>query len=121
MLFNLMGVRRFHRKGADEGISGTELKELLDRDPVDMKAVEAKVKQLESLRTEMDLSIIRAIEEVKSKLSTEQREQFKRMMEMVSGFFSPVIDGMMRGGMKMPPPPVREEGRHASGKIAHDP
>ena len=32
-----------------------ELKDLLSQDPADMKAVEAKVKQFEMMRTEMNL------------------------------------------------------------------
>ena len=58
-----------------------ELKDLLRQDPVDMKAVEAKVKQMEMMRTEMHLSHIRAMEDIKTKLTPEQRKKLREMME----------------------------------------
>ena len=69
------------RKKADLRIAHLELKELLAKDPVDMKAVEAKVKQEEALRTEMHLSHVKAMEEVKAKLTPEQRKKFREMIE----------------------------------------
>ena len=62
------------RRTADMRIAQIELKDLLSQDPVDMKAVEAKVKQLEAMRTEMQLSHIKAMEECKAKLTPEQRK-----------------------------------------------
>ena len=41
-------IKEAIRKRADEHIAGIELKDLLDKDPVDMKAVEAKLKQIET-------------------------------------------------------------------------
>ena len=70
------------KKRADMDIAKIELKELLDKNPVDMKAVEAKLKQIEAVKTEIHLSFIRAMEEIKSKLTTEQRKKFKEMNEM---------------------------------------
>jgi Spy/CpxP family protein refolding chaperone len=46
-----------------------------------MKAVEAKVKQLEMMRTEMHLSHIKAMEECKTKLTPEQRKKLREMIE----------------------------------------
>jgi len=66
-----------------------ELRELLSQDPVDMKAVEAKVKQLEMMRTEMHLSHIKAMEDCKTKLTPEQRRKFKEMIEA-----GPMMEGM---------------------------
>ncbi len=82
------------KKRAEEQIAGIELKDLLDKDPVDMKAVETKLRQIETLKTEMHLSLIRAREEMKSKLTPEQRKKMKEMMEsrhMMGGM------GMMQG------------------------
>jgi Spy/CpxP family protein refolding chaperone len=75
------------RKKADEQAAGIDLKDLLDRDPVDIKAVEAKLRQIESLRTEMRLSLIRAMEEIKLKLTPQQRKRLKEMpaMEPLAG------------------------------------
>jgi Spy/CpxP family protein refolding chaperone len=80
------------RKTADMRIAQIELKELLIQDPVDMKAVEAKVKQLETMKTEMHLSHIKAMEECKTKLTPEQRKKLREMIEA-----EPMMEGM---GMK---------------------
>jgi len=85
------------RRSADMRIAQIELKDLLSQDPVDMKAVEAKVKQLESMKTEMRLSHIKAREDIKAKLTPEQRKEFREMLEkrpMMKGM------GMMRGHMR---------------------
>jgi Spy/CpxP family protein refolding chaperone len=80
------------RRKADMRIAQIELKDLLMQDTVDMKAVEAKVKQLEMMRTEMQLSHIKAMEECKAKLTPDQRKKFREMMEA-----EPMMEGM---GMK---------------------
>jgi len=69
------------RRTAEMRIAQIELKDLLTQEPVDMKAVEAKVKQLETMRTEMQLSHIKAMEECKTKLTPEQRKKLREMME----------------------------------------
>ena len=69
------------RRTADMRIVQIELKDLLSRDTVDMKAVEAKVKQLEMMKTEMHLSHIKAMEECKSRLTPEQRKKLREMIE----------------------------------------
>ncbi len=61
-------------------IAHIELKDLLAKDPMDMKAVEAKVKQSEALRTEMHLSHLKAMEEVKASLTPEQKKKFREMV-----------------------------------------
>lgn len=80
------------RKTADMSVVQIELKELLSQDPVDMKAVEAKVKQLEMMKTEMQLSHIRAMEDCKNKLTPEQRKKLREMIEA-----GPMMEGK---GMK---------------------
>jgi Spy/CpxP family protein refolding chaperone len=76
------------RKRADERIAGIELKDLLDKDPIDMKAVEAKLKQIEIIKTEMHIALIMATEDVKSKLAPEQRKIFKEILEMKPAYRS---------------------------------
>ena len=73
-------IKETIRKMADIRIARIELQDLISRDPVDMKAVEAKVKQIGMFRTDMHLAHIRALEEIKSKLTPEQR---KRLVEMI--------------------------------------
>lgn len=80
------------RRTADMRIVQIELKDLLSQDPVDMKAVEAKVKQLEMIKTEMHLSHIKAMEDCKTKLTPEQRKKLREMIEA-----GPMMEGM---GMK---------------------
>jgi Spy/CpxP family protein refolding chaperone len=68
------------RRMADMIIARIELKDLLLQDPLDMKAVEAKVKQLGSLRTDMHLSHLKALENIRTKLTPEQR---KKLVDMI--------------------------------------
>ncbi len=85
------------RKRADKQIAGIELKDLLDKDPVDMKAVEASVKKNESLRSEMFLAHIRMHEDIKAILTPEQRKRLKEMMETGHGPGCGMMGGMMEG------------------------
>jgi len=68
-----------HQK-ADLKIARLELRELLHKEPVDMNAVEAQAKKAEGLRTAMLLDAIKAREEVKSKLTPEQRKKLKELL-----------------------------------------
>lgn len=68
------------RKKADLKIARLELRELLHKEPVDMNAVEAQAKKTEGLRTAMLLDAIKAREEVKSKLTPEQRKKLKELI-----------------------------------------
>jgi Spy/CpxP family protein refolding chaperone len=79
------------RKMADIRITQIEIKDLLFQDPMDMKTIEAKVKQLGMIRTDMHLSHIKALEEIKARLTPEQRKKFGEMWKT----------GPMMGGMEM--------------------
>jgi Spy/CpxP family protein refolding chaperone len=87
------------KKRADKQIASLELRDLLAKDPVDMKAVEAAVKKNESLRTDMFLTHIKAFEEMKSILTPDQRKKFKDMMETRGPWC-----GMMTRGVDAPEP-----------------
>ena len=82
------------RKGAEIKVSRMELQDMLDRDQVDMKAVEAKIRQVEGLKTDLAMARIRSHEEVKAKLTPEQRKKFAALHE--EGGMSCM---MGRGGM----------------------
>ena len=97
------------KKRADKQIAGIELKDLLDKDPVDMKAVEASVKKSESLRTEMFLAHIKAREEMKSLLTPDQRKRLKEMMEGGPGAGCNMMGGMMQGGAEAKDMPMHEK------------
>ncbi len=75
-------MKEMIKKRTDEQITGIEMKELLDKDPVDLKAVENKLKQMEAIKSKMQLTLIKAGEEVKSILTPNQRKKFKAMLKM---------------------------------------
>ena len=92
------------KKKAEKQIAGIELKDLLDKDPVDMKAVEASLKKNESLKTGMLLAHIRAHEELKSLLTPDQKKRLKEMMEAGCG----MMGGMMHGDAEHKDMPMHE-------------
>src|SRR5512146_764937 len=74
-------VKETIRKKADERIARIELRDLLVRDSVDMPAVQAKLKQIEALKTDIRLAHIEAREQIKAKLTPEQRKKFIELRE----------------------------------------
>ncbi len=97
-------MKEMVKKMADKQIAGIELKDLLDKDPVDMKAVETSVKKSEALRTDMFLAHIRAHEEIKSILTPEQRKRLREMMASGHGAGC----GMMGGDAEHKDMPMHE-------------
>lgn len=95
-------MKEMIKKKADGHIARIELKELLDEDSVNMKAVEAKLKQIETAKTEMRLSFIRTMEEVKSKLTAEQKKKFKEMPRMGSTMGSTMMGRAVHDGKRIP-------------------
>lgn len=73
------------KKRADMQVARVELREVLGQDPVDVKAAEAKIRQIEALSGDIKVMHIKAREEVKSKLTPEQRKKFEAMMPMMHG------------------------------------
>ena len=69
------------RKRADIEVTELELREALDKDSVDLTSVEAKIKNIESLRAEMHLAHIKAFEEIKSKLTPDQKKKLREILE----------------------------------------
>ncbi len=80
------------KKEADIDIAEIELREMLHKDAVDIGAAEAKVRQIESLKADLKIMHIRTHEEVKAKLTPEQRKNFNAMMKM-----KPMCDMDMKG------------------------
>ncbi len=75
-------MKEMIKKRTDEQITGIEMKELLDKDPVDLKAVKKKLKQIETINSEMQLTLFKVGEEVRSILKPNQRKKFKAMLKM---------------------------------------
>lgn len=63
------------RKKADIEIAEIELAEAMDKEPADIKAAETALRKIEALKTDLRLSHIKAREEVKSKLTPEQKKK----------------------------------------------
>ncbi len=82
------------QKSAEIGIAELELREVLNSDPVDMKAAEAKVKQIESLRSDLKMLHIRTHEKVKAMLTPEQRKKLGGFMGMGRGMGHHMGHGM---------------------------
>ncbi len=82
------------KRKAELKIAEVDLEDIISKDPVDMKAAESKLKEIESMKTAMTLARLSAVQEGKAVLTPEQRAKLKEMMEkhMMGG-------GMMEGGM----------------------
>ncbi len=99
------GLKDIVRKRADLEVARIELRDILDKDQVDMAAAEATLKKMASLQTDIRLSHIKALQDIKAKLTPEQRRKWKEMREM-----GPMTGRMMHGGMGMTPPGGKSEG-----------
>ena len=70
------------RNRADVQVAEIELKEVLSKDPVDLKAAEEAVKKIEGVKSEMRMLHIKAMEEIKANLTPEQKKKFISTMGM---------------------------------------
>jgi Spy/CpxP family protein refolding chaperone len=93
------------RKRADLEVARIDLRDLLHKDTVDMNAAETALKKIASLQTDIRLSHIKALEEIKAKLTPEQRKKLKEMREK-----GPRTERMKHDGMRMSPPTAKKEG-----------
>jgi Spy/CpxP family protein refolding chaperone len=74
------------RKGAEMEIAELEVMDALDKDSADLTSVEVKLKKIESLRTELRFAHVKAIEDIKSKLTPDQKKKLREMLEAGPGF-----------------------------------
>ena len=93
------------KKKADLDIANIDLKSIISKDPMDMKAAESKLKEIEAIKTAIFLAHLNVHQEIKSVLTPEQQTKMKNMMEMhMMGGGMTGKDGcgceMMKGGMK---------------------
>ncbi len=93
------------RKRADIEVARIDLRDLLHKNTVDMNAAEGMLKKIALLQMDIHLSHIKALEEIKTKLTPEQRKKFKEMREK-----GPSTERMKHGGMRMIPPTAQKEG-----------
>ena len=106
------------KKRADIQVAEVELREILGKDSVDVKVAETKVKQIASLKIDAAMMHIQGIEDVKAKLTPEQKKKLTEMMQMRGmGYGGGTMDcPMMKGqNMKDMPdaaaPPVKSKSR----------
>jgi len=72
--------RQVIRSDADLKVAEMDLETLLKSDPVDMKNVEAKIREMEKIKGDLRFARIQAVEEGKGLLSQEQRVKLKEML-----------------------------------------
>lgn len=82
------------RRAADLEVAEMELAELLRTDSVDLGKVEAKLRQIEGLRTDIRLSRVKTLEKGKALLSLEQRKKLESLAARAS---ADAAGGMMGG------------------------
>jgi Spy/CpxP family protein refolding chaperone len=85
-------------KVAELEVSQIELQEILEREPVNLQAVEAKLKKMEALRTAIQLAHIQTGEEIKALLTPEQKKALENSRRPHPGG-----PGFHPGGRRMPP------------------
>ncbi len=72
-------------KRAEMDIAEIELRELFLKEPADFKAVEAKVRRIETLRGDLVMLHVKARDEVRSLLTADQRKKFDALMTSAGG------------------------------------
>lgn len=86
------------RRSAEIQVAELELQELLREEPVDLGKVEAKVKQIAALRAEHRFSRIKAIEQGKALLTSEQRQKLESLAARRRGWHAvmPMVKQMIQ-------------------------
>lgn len=92
------------RKKADIEVARIELRDILDKDQIDMAAAEATLKKMSSLQADIRLSRIKKMQEIKAKLTPEQRKKLKEMREQ-----GPLAGKKMHEGKRMHRPDEKKE------------
>jgi hypothetical protein len=72
--------REVIRSEADLRIADMDLSSLLSTDPVDLQKVEAKIREIERLKSDLRIARIRAIEKGKALLNAEQRAKLNNLI-----------------------------------------
>jgi Spy/CpxP family protein refolding chaperone len=77
--------RQSIRTDADLRIIELDIAALLDSSTIDVAKVEAKIREAEKLRAELRIARVRAIEQAKAVLTSEQRKKFFEMVDSRAG------------------------------------
>lgn len=70
------------KKRADLLIAWIDLEDILHREPLDLNAAESQMKKIEAMKTDMFMTHLKSMEEIKSQLTPEQRSKLKEMFQM---------------------------------------
>jgi Spy/CpxP family protein refolding chaperone len=73
-------AREAIRREADVRIAQMDLSALLDRDPLDMAQVEAKIREVAQLRADLRIARLKTLEQGKAVLTTEQRTRLQGLL-----------------------------------------
>jgi len=102
-------------KRAEVQVSEIELKEILEKEPVDMKAAEDKIKQTENTRSDIQIQLLRLNEEIKAILTPEQKKVLKNKLEMMP------MKGEMMGDKSCPMMKGMDHSTPAKNKTTSNP
>jgi heavy-metal resistance protein len=86
------------RADADLRVAEMDLSQLLSKEPADMTAVEAKIREIEKRRADLRVARVRAIESGRAVLSADQREKLRTLLAEQQP--------AMRAFPTSPPPPA---------------
>ena len=86
-------TREAIRRGADIRIAEVDLAALLEQDTVDLAKVETKIREVAQLRADIRIARLRAVEQGKAVLTSEQRTRLQAM-----------LGGMQHGSGGLPVP-----------------
>ena len=102
------------RKRADLQTAELELREIVTKDPVDLRAAEARLKQISDMKADLMMTHLKAREECKALLTPEQRKKFSEMMGSMGMRHGRCEDcGMMHGKGS------EDDGREMQGRRGH--
>lgn len=86
------------RADADLRVAEMDLSQLLSKEPADMTAVDAKIREIEKRRADLRVARVRAIESGRAVLSADQREKLRTLLAEP--------EPAMRAFPTSPPPPA---------------
>jgi len=86
------------RADADLRVAEMDLSQLLSKEPADMTAVDAKIREIEKRRADLRVARVRAIESGRAVLSADQREKLRTLLAEQQP--------AMRAFPTSPPPPA---------------
>jgi Spy/CpxP family protein refolding chaperone len=98
-------LKELIERRADEQIVEIELRELLENETIDLKAVEAKLEQIAIIKSRTQLLVIKSTEQMKAKLTPEQRDKLRMARQVNLRKRPPREKEEMLDGMQILPPP----------------